>query len=409
MEIDFIHKNKCRICGSEDLAEVLNLGKMPPANSFLKKEDLEKEERVFPLAVYFCKNCSLLQLLDVVNPKILFENYHYLTSTSAPLVRHFIQSANTLAKKFIKEKSDLAVEIGGNDGVLLKEMKNYCRVLNVEPSKNVAELSRERGVETLNEFFTSDVSKIILKKSGPSRLIVANNVMAHIDDVQDVFRGVSGLLTDEGAVVFEAHWVGNLIGEGGFDQVYHEHLCYFSLCPLIFLAEKTGLKIFDIEFLPIHGQSMRVYAGKNHKISRSVKEFLDKEKELELQNSETFLSFSKKVEKNKKDLNDLLTRLKKEKKVIAGYGATAKGNTLLNHFGIDNKTIDFISDTTPLKQGLFAPGSHIPIYSRESWPRVPDYFLLLAWNYADAIIAKEKEYRDKGGKFIIPVPEVKIV
>ena len=175
------------------------------------------------------------------------------------------------------------------------------------------------------------------------------------------------------------------------------------------MAEKFGLKIFDIELLPIHGQSMRIYAGKNQKVSDSVGEFLNKEKKLGLQNLETFLSFSKKVEKNKKDLTDLLTQLKKEKKVIAGYGATAKGNTLLNHFGIDSATIDFISDTTPLKQGLFAPGSHIPIYSRETWPQTPDYLLLLAWNYADAIIVKEKEYRDGGGKFIIPVPEVKIV
>ena len=409
MEVDFIHKDKCRICGESNLVQILDLGSMPPANAFLKKEDLEKEEQVFPLAVYFCKNCSLLQLLDVVNPKILFGNYHYMTSTSPPLVRHFVRSATVLAKKFIKEKSDLAVEVGGNDGVLLKEMKNYCKVLNVEPSKNVAELSRDRGVETVNEFFTSEVSKAIFKKYGPSRLIVANNVIAHIDDVQDVFRGVSGLLTDDGTFVFEAHWVGNLIGEGGFDQIYHEHLCYFSLCPLIFLAEKFGLKIFDIELLPIHGQSMRIYAGKNQKVSDSVGEFLNKEKKLGLQNLETFLSFSKKVEKNKKDLTDLLTQLKKEKKVIAGYGATAKGNTLLNHFGIDSATIDFISDTTPLKQGLFAPGSHIPIYSRETWPQTPDYFLLLAWNYADAIIAKEKEYRDGGGKFIIPVPEVKII
>ena len=274
MEVDFIHKNECRICGGTDIVRVLDLGSMPPANAFLKKDDLEKEERIFPLAVYFCKDCGLLQLLDVVNPKILFGNYHYMTSTSPPLVRHFVGSAAILAKKFIKEKSDLAVEIGGNDGVLLHELKNSCTVLNVEPSKNIAELSRERGVETLNEFFTSDVSKIILRKHGPSRLIVANNVIAHIDDIQDVFRGVSELLTDDGTFVFETHWVGNLIGEGGFDQIYHEHLCYFSLRPLIFLAEKFGLKIFDVELIPVHGESLRVYAGKKQKVFNLKKEIV---------------------------------------------------------------------------------------------------------------------------------------
>ena len=409
MALDFIHKKTCRICGSPDLVKILDLGLTPPANSFLKKEDLEKEEQKFPLVVYFCKDCALVQLLGVVNPDLLFRHYSYLTSTSPSLAKHFVQSANILAKKFIKEKNDLAVEIGGNDGVLLKELKNHCVVLNVEPSKNVAELSRERGVETLNEFFTNKVAESVLKKYGASRLIVANNVMAHIDDIQDVFRGVFSLLSDDGAFVFEAHWVGNLIGDGGFDQIYHEHLCYFSLSPLMRLAEKCGMRIFDVELIPVHGESLRVYAGKNQKVKNSVASFLDKEKELGLQNLATFLNFSKKVEKNKKNLDDLLSKLKKEKKIIAGYGATGKGNTLLNYFKIDNRTIDFISDTTPLKQGLFAPGSHIPICSREAWPRVPDYFLLLAWNYADDIIAKEKEYRDVGGKFIIPVPDVKII
>src|SRR3989338_6905205 len=409
MKENFIHKTKCRICDGSDLVKILDLGEMPLANAFLKEEDLSKKERFFPLVVYFCGNCALLQLLDVVNPEILFGHYDYCTSASQPLAEHFRRSGERLAQKFIKSRDDLAVEIGGNDGVLLSAIKDRCRTLNIEPARNIADISQQKNIETINVFFNSVIAGNIVKDYGHARLIVANNVMAHIDGLKDVFAGVKNLLEDDGTFVFETHWVGNLIGEGGFDQIYHEHLCYFSLRPLIFLAEKFGLKIFDVELIPVHGESLRVYAGKKQKVFDSVAALLNKEKELGLHDPETFLSFSKKVEKNKKDLTDLLTRLKKEKKGIAGYGATAKGNTLLNHFGIDNKTIDFISDTTPLKQGLFAPGSHIPIYSRESWPRVPDYFLLLAWNYADAIIAKEKEYRDKGGKFIIPVPEVRIV
>lgn len=407
--MNFIKKKQCRICGSSALAEILNLGEMPLANAFLRAEDLAKEERKFPLVVYFCKNCFLVQLLGVVHPKILFEHYRYLTSTSAPLVRHFVQAANILAKKFIKEKSDLALEIGGNDGVLLQEMKKHCNVLNIEPAKNVAELAKKSGVETINEFFTNALAGDVLKKYGRARLIIADNVMAHIDDLSDVFRGIKTLLSDDGAFVFEVHWVGNLTGDGGFDQIYHEHLCYFSLSPLIRLAGKFGLKIFDIELLPVHGQSMRIYAGKNQKVRNSVKALLAQEKKLGLQNLETFLNFSKKVDKNKNELVDFLTSLKRKKAVIAGYGAPAKGNTLLNYCQIDNSTIDFISDTTPLKHGLWTPGSHIPVYSRETWPRKPDYFLLLAWNYADSIIAKETDFRNGGGKFIIPVPEVRIV
>lgn len=408
--MNFVKKKQCRICGSSDFAEVLNLGEMPPANAFLKKEDLAKEERKFPLIVYFCRNCALLQLLDVVSPKILFEHYDYLTSASAPLAGHFVQSAKMLAEKFITGKNDFALEIGGNDGVLLSEMKKHCRVLNIEPSKNVAELARKRGVETIDEFFTTALARDIMQKYGRSRLIIANNVMAHIDDLSDVFRAVEALLQDDGVFVFEVHWVGNLIGEGGFDQIYHEHLCYFSLFPLLRMLDGFALKIFDVELIPVHGQSMRLYAGKKQAVSDSVGSFLNREKELGLQDLKTFLNFAKKVEKNKNDLNDLLARLRNERAVIAGYGAPAKGNTLLNYCKIDNTILDFIIDTTPLKQGLFTPGSHIPIYSPRVLPKKkPDYFLLLAWNYADAVMVKEADFRNKGGKFIIPVPEVKII
>ena len=410
MKADFIHKTTCRICNKSDLVKILDLGEMPPANAFLKKEDLDKPEKKFPLVVYFCKNCGLLQLLDVVNPKILFRHYNYLTSASKPLAEHFIQMAQELVVRFINSKNDLIVEIGGNDAILLESVKDKCRVLNIEPARNVAEISRQKGIETIDEFFNEELAKKILEKYGPAKVITANNVMAHIDDVKDVFRGVKISIGENGAFVFEVHWVGNLISEGGFDQIYHEHLCYYSLLALKNLVSQFGLKIFDVELLAIHGASMRVYVGKNQKIEKSVSELLSKEKKIGLDKAETFLRFSEKVKKIREELKKLLIQLKKEDKKIIGYGAPGKGNTLLNYCQIDSNILDFLTDTTSLKQGLYSPGMRVAIYPPEKIEEAnPDYILLLAWNYVDAILEKEKKLREKGIKFIIPVPEVKII
>jgi hypothetical protein len=410
MKADFIHKTTCRICNKSDLVKILDLGEMPLANAFLKKEDLDKPEKKFPLIVYFCKNCGLLQLLDVINPEILFRQYDYLTSVSKPLAEHFIQMAQELVARFINSKNDLIVEIGGNDAILLESVKDKCQVLNIEPARNVVEISKQKGVETIDEFFTEDLAKKIFEKYGLAEVVVANNVMAHIDDVKDVFRGVKILIGENGVFVFEVHWVGNLIGEGGFDQIYHEHLYYYSLTALNNLIKQFDLNIFDIELVPIHGQSMRVYVNKNKPVGDSVKIFLEKEEEIGLDKIDAYLNFSNKVADNKIKLVSLLKELKSQNKKIVGYGAPAKGNTLLNYFGINREIIDYIIDTTPLKQGTYTPGTHIPIYSPDKLKGdKPDYLLLLSWNYADAILEKEKDLREQGVKFIIPVPEVKII
>ena len=410
MKENFIHKTKCRICDGSDLVKILDLGEMPLANAFLKEEDLSKKERFFPLVVYFCGNCALLQLLDVVNPEILFGHYDYCTSASQPLAEHFRRSGERLAQKFIKSRDDLAVEIGGNDGVLLSAIKDRCRTLNIEPARNIADISQQKNIETINVFFNSVIAGNIVKDYGHARLIVSNNVMAHIDGLKDVFAGVKNLLEDDGVFVFEVHWVGNLIGEGGFDQIYHEHLCYFSLNALTFLTRQFGLEIFDVELIPIHGQSMRVYVGRGRDRSESVDKFLKEEKKLGLLKEKTFLEFAAKVENNSKKLQDLLKRLKSEDKRIVSYGAPAKGNTLLNYYKIGAGLIDFIIDTTPLKQGLYTPGSRIKIYPPDKLKDArPDYLLLLAWNYAETIISNEKEFSNQGGKFIVPVPEIRII
>jgi hypothetical protein len=254
------------------------------------------------------------------------------------------------------------------------------------------------------------LAKQILKTRGEAKVVSASNVIAHIDDLDDLVKGVSALIGEKGVFVFEVHWVGNLIGDGGFDQIYHEHLCYFSFHSTIKFLQKRGLYIFDVELVPMHGNSLRIFAGKNRKVKKTVKDFLEHEKSLKINILSTYKKFEKRVHSNREELKDLLYRLKKEGKKISGYGAPAKGNTLFNFCQIDRRVIDYITDTTPFKQGLYAPGSLIPVcHPKEFHKNPPDYSVILAWNYADVILEKEKEYRQAGGKFIIPVPKVKIV
>ncbi len=410
MEKDFYKRETCRACGGTDLTKFLDLDEMPPANAFLSESELKLPEKKFPLAVYFCRGCSLVQLLDVVNPELLFKNYHYMTSASKPLAEHFRKMAVEIAEKFIETKNDLVVEIGSNDGILLEAVKDKCRILGIEPSENLARIAEKNGVPTIKEFFSSNLAEKILGEHGGASVIVANNVMAHIDDMKDIFFGVKKLIRKNGIFVFEVHWLGNLIGAGGFDQIYHEHLCYWSLHSLKKFIESIGMKIFDVQKVPIHGESIRVFVSASRGEEKSVSVLLSEEKNIGLNKEETFFAFAKRVEKNREEICSLLKKLKSEGKKIIGYGAPAKGNTLLNYCGIGAETIDCITDSTPFKQGLFTPGMHIPIIGPEK-PKdeSPDFILLLAWNYADEILKKESLLREAGVKFIIPVPQVKIL
>lgn len=401
---NYHHRTTCRICDSKDLTKFLDLGDMPLANAFVSNPN--ETELLFPLSVYFCNQCSLVQVLDVVDPKLLFSNYYYLTSTSPQLIEHFKEHSKNVLK-YVESKHDLVVDIGGNDGTLLTELKDHCRVLNVEPAKNIAEISLKKGIETVNDFFLQAVYGIITKY-GHAKVVTANNVIAHTDSVKELFFGVKELLADDGVFIFETHWVGNLIGKGGFDQIYHEHLCYYSLHALTRLCDLVGLSIFDVELVPLNGQSLQVYVSRNRKAGPSVKMLLEREKNMHLDTFSAFAEFSNKVTQTKSETLNLLLALEAQGKNVVGYGASAKGSTLLNFYGITD--LEYVTDTSPLKQGLFIPGVHIPIVPPERlYAEKPDYVLLLAWNYAISILEKEKELRAQGVKFIIPVPSVKIV
>lgn len=407
---DYVHNEACRVCLGTDLVKILDLGSTPPANAYLAEEQLGLSEKSFPLVLYFCRTCSLAQLLDVVNPEILFKDYHFLTGASAPSVAHFKEYADQVIRPLIHSPNDLVIDIGGNDGVLLSYVKDEARVLNVDPADNLAPISEEKGVPFYTAFFTSNTADDILSKHGHATVVVANNVFAHTDPIRDVFTGVAKLIGEEGTFVFEVHWAKHLVDEGCFDQMYHEHLCFYSLHAAKYLVEATGMKVFKVEIVPTQGKSLRVYVAKNRAQEASVDQVLGEEIAAGLTHEEAYEAFAAKVQSNKEKVLAILGDLKREGKKIVGYGAPAKGNTLLNYYGIGTETLEYLTDTTSLKQGLYSPGMHVPIVSPEKLHTdTPDYIFLLAWNFKDAILEKEKELRDKGVKFIVTVPEVEII
>ena len=401
--------NYCRLCKSKNLEKVLDFGKTPTANSFLKKSQLRDKEDFFPLAVNFCKNCGQLQLSHVVSPEIMFRHYVWVSSTSPVTVKHFEEYAKSVFNNLLLKKGDLVVEMGSNDGVLLKPFKKLgMRVLGVDPARNVAKRATKEGIPTLPHFFNTKVAKQIAKKYGRGKVIAANNVFAHINDLDEIVKAVGELLDKDGAFVIEAPYNIDLVEKNLFDIVYHEHLSYLAIKPLDKFFVNHGMQIFDVVKKDVHGGSVRVYVKfkeAKYKVKGSVKKFIDLEKKKKLFNIDTYRRFAREIEENKIKLSKRLRKLKKEKKSIAGYGAPAKSTTLLHHFNLGTETLDFIADDSPYKQGLFTPGKHIPVISpKEIYTKNPDYLLILAWNFADSVMKMHEKYKKAGGKFIIPVP-----
>jgi len=407
-------KNECRICSSNNLELILDLGEQPPSNAFIKKDDLEKYEDKFPLRLYLCKECYLLQLLDIVDKEILFKEYLYLTSASKPSVNHFKKYAYDVYEEFLKQsKNPLIIEIGSNDGTLLKEFKKLgATVLGIEPAKNIAKIANDAGITTENTFLNYDIVK---KKSLEKKasIIVGNNVFGHIDDLKEFMKCVKILSKEKGVFIFEVPYLVNLIQKLEFDTVYHEHLSYFSLIPLIRLMDEFNLEIFDVKKQKVHGGTIRVFVSEKNNFKKTInfEKMIKFEKEFGINKIQTYQKFSENVKELKNKLQNKLLKFKKEGKIIFGYGAPAKGNVLLNYCNIGTEFLDYIIDTTPLKQGLYTPGMHIPVKSDKENIEKPSQqiALLLAWNYEEAIINKEKLFLKNGGKFLIPIPTPKTI
>lgn len=408
----YIHKTTCRICKGNKLERILSLGDQPPVDNFIEVGDENKESR-YPLDVYFCTTCNLVQLLDVVDEDELFHGgYAYFSSASKPLVEHFGAYADAIKKRYKLSSQDLVVDIGSNDGVLLKFFTDTSRVLGIEPSANVATVAREEGVETLDGFFTKKMAKDIVAKYGKAKIVTANNVFAHIDDLDEIVSGVKELLADDGVFVTESHYLLDLIEHMEFDTVYHEHLCYYSVKPLCHLFERFDMEVAAVERVKTHGGSIRVFARKKmgNSIDSSVNELLELEEQSGLHSLSRFRDFQKDAEEVRNKLVSLIRGFRKEDKVVVAYGAPAKGNTLLNFCGFTSDDISYVTDITPYKIGRLTPGSRIPVVSPEILKtETPDYILLLAWNYRDFILEKESDLRSRGAKFIIPIPNVEVV
>lgn len=399
--------SECRVCKSKYLNRFLSFGPMPLVNSFIHPEHLNLQEKYFPMDVCLCNTCGLVQLEQVVNPEIMFKNYPYLTSVASPLKVHFSKLAKKALAKFDIPRGSLIVDIGSNDGTLLENFKKLSmKVCGIEPASNIANIARSRGIDTVEDFFNKDLADSFSSKYGNAKLIFATNVFAHVDDINGFVQGVSILLDDDGIFIIEVPYLVDMINRVEFDTIYHEHLSYFAIRPLLALFKNFGMSIVDVERVSVHGGSLCVYVKKIHEfLSPNAIELVDLEEKEGLDKLASYEKFAEKVFKIKEDLILLLVKLKDNGAKIAGYGASAKGNTLLNFCKIGPELLDYIVDTTPFKQGCYTPGMHIPVVPEEhfhSFP--PDYFLLLAWNYKDEILKKETRFRDNNGKFILPIP-----
>ena len=405
-------RDSCRLCGSSDLAKVLALTPTPPANAFVTADKAHEPQATYPLDVWFCRACGHVQLLDIVDPGELFSNYVYVSGTSPVFVRHFERYAQSMVAGIGLRPGDLVVDIGSNDGTLLRFFQGSgMKVLGVDPAKQIAAQATAAGIPTWPTFFNAEVSSRIRAEMGAAKCITANNVFAHIDDLAGIVKAVRSLLASDGCFVFEVSYLADVVEKTLFDTIYHEHLSYHSVRPLVSFFARHGMELVGAERVDTHGGSLRGIAqiANGPRRFTSVQGLLDQEAQAGLDREATFVAFGQQIEKVRLELRDFLHSLKAQGKRIAGFGAPAKATTLMFHFGLGSDLIEFIVDDSPLKQGLFSPGLHIPVVGRQSiQERRPDLLLILAWNFAESIMRNHAEFRRQGGRFIVPLPGVTV-
>ncbi|MBO0350580.1 class I SAM-dependent methyltransferase [Phormidium pseudopriestleyi FRX01] len=407
--------NPCRSCGKTGLKLILSLGETPLANRLLTSDQVTEPEPKYPLDLAFCPHCTLVQITETVPPEQLFRDYVYFSSFSNTV----LENAKKIATRLIGDRhlspDSLVVEIASNDGYLLQYYhQQKIPVLGIEPAVNIATVAQnQRGIPTLSEFFGETLAQELKQQGKQADLIHANNVLAHVPDLNGFVAGINILLKEHGTAVIEVPYLKELIDRVEFDTIYHEHLCYFSITAIDCLFKRQGLVIVAVEELPIHGGSLRLFVEKErtgiNRRSAQVLDLLEAEKNWGVNQFKFYQGFRQNIEDLRQNLLKLLGELKSQNKTIAVYGASAKGSTLLNYFGIDKNLVDFVVDRSKIKQGRYTPGTHLPIYDPKKLLEVmPDYVLLLTWNFADEILEQQAEYRQLGGRFIVPIPDVKV-
>lgn len=401
--------NSCRFCMSSNLLKVINLGKMPLAGGFIKNRGGFTREKKYPLALNFCKDCYLLQTSISINPDILFKKYFYFSSTINTLTEHFNAVAKEL-KKILKKES-FVVEIGSNDGGFIKALrKEGYKALGVDPASNIVKPLIKEGLPIINNYFSVKVAKKIIMKYGNCDVIYSFHTLAHIPDMRDVISGIKLLLKPQGYLAFEVHYLGNLIDEMQYDMIYHEHLHYYSLLTLEKFFSQYDMEVFHVERNNQRAGSITYFVQNkgNRKIKSSVRNLKKKELKMGLNKQITYLKFNTKITKTKNDLLKLLNKLNKEK--IAGYGASGRGTVVSNFIGLGIKKMRFVVDDSIAKQGNFMPGTHNPIYSpKKLLSEGISYAIVFAWPFIDEVLKRNKTYIKNGGRFIVPLPKVKIL
>jgi SAM-dependent methyltransferase len=394
------------------LVSILSLGNTPLANSLLTEEELNLPESTYPLNLAFCPGCSLVQITETVPPEKVFSEYVYFSSFSETMLSH----AKNIVQKIIRARNlathSLAMEIGSNDGYLLQHYKEAgVPVLGIEPAANVAKVAREeKGVRTLTEFFGEEAAKRLANDGQKADVIHVNNVLAHVADLNGFVEGLKIVLKDDGIAIIEVPYVKDLIDRCEFDTIYHEHLSYFSLTALDDLFRRHEMIVQHVERLSIHGGSLRVFVTSPGPKGKSVSDLLEQERVWGLHRLTFYETFARRVEKLRQTLRSFLFDLKNEQQRLAAYGAAAKGSTLLNYLQLGSEVLDFVVDRSPYKQGKYMPGIRLPIYSPAKLiEQMPSYVLLLTWNFADEILHQQTEYRQRGGHFIIPIPELRLM
>ena len=403
---------RCRSCAGERLSVFLSLGDMPLSDGLLARSDLERQEPRYPLDVAFCPDCALVQILETVPPERLFgADYPYFSSFTDALLKH---SAANVASRIAERRLDghsLVVELASNDGYLLQYYRAQgVPVLGIDPAPGPVAAARDRGVESLQAFFGRDLAVQLAANGRLADIIHANNVLAHVADTNGFVAGIGVLLKQNGMAVIEVPYVRELIDHGEFDTIYHEHLCYFSVTALTHLFQRHGLALNRVEPLEIHGGSLRLFVEKSGHGDGSVAEYLQAERDAGVDRLEYYAGFSARVGRIRSSLVALLERLKREGARVAGYGAAAKGTILLNFAGVGGEVLEFVADRNVHKQGRYVPGVRLPIVAPERiLQEQPDYLLILPWNFKEEIMEQQAEYRRRGGRFIVPVPEPVVV
>lgn len=411
---DHVLRRDCRLCGSHDLERVLELTPTPPANAFVGRDQLSPPQACYPLDLYFCRACTHVQLCDVVDPKILFEHYVYVSGTSSAYRKHLQDYAADVMARYLPDPGAEILEIGSNDGTFLRFFQEAgLKVHGVDPARNIGKIANDSGIPTSIGFFGKDNAGALKAEGHNPGVMIANHVFAHIDDLRGVLEGVRTLLRPDGFFIFEVSYLLDVVEKLLFDTIYHEHVAYHSVRAMQSFLRAFGFELIEIQDVAHQGGSLRGFAqkiGGGHAVDRSVAEFLARERAAKLDRVETYHAYARRIDGLKQDLGGLLRRAKAEGKRIAGFGAPAKATTLMYHFGLDRQIVDFIADDNPLKQKTFTPGLHVPVLpAEEIFRQKPDYLVILAWNFADSIMQMQRRYLDEGGTFIVPLPELRVI